>query len=112
MGAAMFLDLLWPVLVLAGAEQVRIEPDNTTFTPLAFDYDPFSYSLVNSLALSGLIALGYCASRGMPPARGRSPPRCSAIGCWTSFYTAQTCHWRQKFPRTSGSAFGIPSPQR
>lgn len=59
MGAAMFLDLLWPVLVLAGVEKVRIEPGNTAFTPLAFDYYPFSHSLATSLAMSVLIALVY-----------------------------------------------------
>jgi membrane-bound metal-dependent hydrolase YbcI (DUF457 family) len=59
MGAAMLLDLLWPVLVLAGVEMVRIKPGNTAFTPLAFDYYPFSHSLVTSLAMSVLIALVY-----------------------------------------------------
>ena len=59
MGAAMFLDLIWPVLVLVGVEKVRIDPGNTAFTPLAFDYYPFSHSLVSSLALAALIALGY-----------------------------------------------------
>jgi len=59
MGAAMFLDLLWPILVLAGVEKVRIEPGNTAFTPLAFDYYPFSHSLVTSFAISLLTALGY-----------------------------------------------------
>ena len=34
MGAAMFLDLLWPFLTLAGVERFRIDPGNTAFTPL------------------------------------------------------------------------------
>ena len=55
----MFLDLLWPILVLLGVEKVRIEPGNTAFTPLAFDYYPFSHSLVTSLDLTALIALLY-----------------------------------------------------
>ena len=32
--AAAFADLLWPVLVALGLEQVRIDPGNTALTPL------------------------------------------------------------------------------
>ena len=59
MGAAMFLDLLWPVLVLVGVEKVRIDPGNTAFTPLAFDSYPFSHSLATSLAMAAVAALAY-----------------------------------------------------
>ena len=45
-GAAFGLDLLWPVLLMAGVERVRIDPGNTAFTPLAFDHYPWSHSLV------------------------------------------------------------------
>lgn len=34
-GAAMWLDLVWPLLTLAGVEHFRIDPGNTAFTPLA-----------------------------------------------------------------------------
>jgi hypothetical protein len=44
--ACQFPDLLWPVLVLAGVERVRIVPGDTAFTPLAFDYYPWSHSLL------------------------------------------------------------------
>lgn len=54
MAAPLFLDLLWPLLVLAGAERVRIDPGNTAVTPLAFDHYPWSHSLVASL-LWGLL---------------------------------------------------------
>jgi hypothetical protein len=43
--AALFADVLWPVLVLAGIEQVRIAPGNTAFTPLEFISYPWSHSL-------------------------------------------------------------------
>jgi hypothetical protein len=43
--AAQWADLLWPVLVGAGIEQVRIEPGNTAFTPLNFVSYPYSHSL-------------------------------------------------------------------
>jgi membrane-bound metal-dependent hydrolase YbcI (DUF457 family) len=52
------LDLIWPVLVLAGIEHVRIVPGATAFTPLVFDAYPWSHSLVMAviwgLALVGL----------------------------------------------------------
>ena len=34
--ASLFADVLWPVLVLAGLEQVRIVPGFTAYTPLEF----------------------------------------------------------------------------
>jgi hypothetical protein len=48
-GAALFLDLLWPVLVPAGIESVRIDPGNTAFTPLDFVYYPWSHSALMTL---------------------------------------------------------------
>jgi membrane-bound metal-dependent hydrolase YbcI (DUF457 family) len=51
-------DLVWPLLVLAGIERVRIVPGATAFTPLVFDSYPWSHSLVMSvvwgLALAAL----------------------------------------------------------
>jgi hypothetical protein len=44
-GATFALDLLWPPLLLLGVEQVRIDPGNTAFTPLAFVEYPWSHSL-------------------------------------------------------------------
>src|SRR4051794_13490518 len=52
--AAQFADLLWPALVLAGFEQVRIDPGNTAFTPLAFVSYPLSHSLL-TLVVWGLL---------------------------------------------------------
>ncbi len=45
-GASFGLDLLWPVLLLAGFEAVRVDPGNTAFTPLDFESYPWSHSLV------------------------------------------------------------------
>lgn len=44
--AVQLLDLLWPPLVLAGIEQVRVDPGNTAFTPLDFVSYPYSHSLL------------------------------------------------------------------
>jgi hypothetical protein len=44
--AAQLADLLWPVLVAFGLEEVRIDPGNTAFTPLDFVSYPYSHSLL------------------------------------------------------------------
>jgi hypothetical protein len=43
--AAQLADLLWPIFVAIGVEQVRIDPGNTAFTPLDFVSYPYSHSL-------------------------------------------------------------------
>lgn len=43
--ASQFIDLIWPIFLLLGIEQVIIEPGNTVFTPLNFIYYPFTHSL-------------------------------------------------------------------
>src|SRR5512141_877341 len=55
--AASFLDLLWPALLLAGLEHVRIDPGNTPFTPLDFYDYPISHSVPGVVAWSVLVAL-------------------------------------------------------
>ncbi|MEW6185043.1 MAG: metal-dependent hydrolase [Thermodesulfobacteriota bacterium] len=44
--ASQFIDLLWPILLLLGWEQVMIEPGNTQVTPLNFIHYPISHGLV------------------------------------------------------------------
>jgi len=44
--AAQLADLLWPVLVALGLEQVGIDRGNTAITPLDFVSYPYSHSLV------------------------------------------------------------------
>ena len=57
--AAQFLDLLWPTLLLVGAEAVRIQPGATAVTPLAFDHYPWSHSLLMVIAWSIALGGGY-----------------------------------------------------
>ncbi len=57
--SALFLDLLWPLFVLAGWEQVRIDPGNTAFTPLNFVSYPISHSLLATLGWGTLFAAIY-----------------------------------------------------
>lgn len=54
LAATFGLDLLWPVFILGGIEQVRIDPGNTAFTPLAFDSYPWSHSLVMAAVWAAL----------------------------------------------------------
>jgi membrane-bound metal-dependent hydrolase YbcI (DUF457 family) len=54
--AAQLPDVIWPLLVLAGVEQVAIAPGDTAVTPLRFEHYPWSHSLV-MVALTGA-ALG------------------------------------------------------
>jgi hypothetical protein len=44
--AAFALDLLWPIFLLFGIEQVSIARGATAFTPLVFDSYPWSHSLL------------------------------------------------------------------
>jgi len=60
--ASFGLDLLWPVFLLLGMEQVRIDPGNTAFTPLAFDSYPWSHSL-GMVVIWGAIAAAFVAHR-------------------------------------------------
>ena len=54
--AALFADILWPVLVAIGAEQVRIAPGNTVYTPLEFVSYPWSHSLLMLIIWGALLA--------------------------------------------------------
>jgi membrane-bound metal-dependent hydrolase YbcI (DUF457 family) len=61
--AAQFLDELWPILLLAGVEQVRIVPGLMAASPLEFTSYPYSHSLLMALVWAVLIGAIYFASR-------------------------------------------------
>jgi len=61
--AAQLLDLVWPVLVLAGLETVRVDPGNTAFTPLDFVSYPWTHSLLLVAVWAAAFALAYRARR-------------------------------------------------
>jgi len=54
--AAQMIDLIWPLLVLAGIEKVAIDPGNTVVTPLNFAEYPFSHSLLAVMGWASLFA--------------------------------------------------------
>ena len=53
------LDLIWPALVLAGVEHVRIDPEATVVTPLDFYDYPISHSLLGTLVWAAMFAILY-----------------------------------------------------
>ncbi|MFN3842829.1 MAG: hypothetical protein ACK4RW_06120 [Rehaibacterium terrae] len=57
--AAQFIDLLWPLLVLAGVERLRIAPGITTVNPLDFVHYPWSHSLLMTLVWGVLLGGAY-----------------------------------------------------
>ena len=61
--AAQFVDMLWPVFLLAGVEHVRIDPGNTAFTQLDFYDYPISHSLLTGIGWAIGGALIYWAAR-------------------------------------------------
>jgi hypothetical protein len=65
--AAQLADLLWPIFLLLGWEQVRIAPGVTRVTPLDFVSYPFSHSLVAQLAWAVALGAVYFAVRRDAP---------------------------------------------
>ena len=64
--AVFWVDLVWPVLLLLGIEQVKIDPGNTAFTPLEFVHYPWTHSLVMGLVWAVLFAGLYFFFRRYP----------------------------------------------
>ncbi|BDG02105.1 hypothetical protein [Anaeromyxobacter oryzae] len=78
--AAQLADLVWPILVLAGVERVRVEPGITAFSPLDFEHYPLTHSAALVLVWAALLAGIYLARTGY---------RAGAIACGV----AVASHW-------------------
>jgi hypothetical protein len=68
--AAQLADVLWPIFVALGIEQVRIDPGNTAFTPLDFVSYPYSHSLLLLAvwgALFGIVGRRFVPDRAVLP---------------------------------------------
>ena len=61
--AAQWLDELWPILVLAGVERVRVAPGLMAANPLDFEYYPYSHSLLAAIVWGVLVGAIYYAMR-------------------------------------------------
>jgi membrane-bound metal-dependent hydrolase YbcI (DUF457 family) len=60
--ATQIADLLWPIFLAVGVEQVRIDPGNTAVTPLDFVSYPYSHSLLLLVVWGMLFATAYAGS--------------------------------------------------
>ena len=62
--AAQLIDLLWPLMLLVGAEQVRITPGITKLVPLEFVDYPITHSLVGCAAWAVALAAVWLLTKG------------------------------------------------
>jgi hypothetical protein len=62
--ACQWVDLVWPLFLLAGLERVEIRPGITAFTPLDFVYYPWTHSLVMGMLWAAAFGLLYLSRRG------------------------------------------------
>ena len=61
--AAQFADMIWPILLLLGVENVRIVPGLLPASPFDFTSYPISHSLVAQLGWGALLGLIYFAAK-------------------------------------------------
>jgi LexA-binding, inner membrane-associated putative hydrolase len=61
--AAELVDFLFPVFVLLGLEDVRLDPGNTAMMPFDFYKYPFTHSLATGIGWALLLGLAYLALR-------------------------------------------------
>jgi hypothetical protein len=62
--AVQLVDLLWPIFLLLGWEEVRIHPGDTVLTPLEFRRYPITHSLAGGVGWGLLLALVYRVFKG------------------------------------------------
>jgi hypothetical protein len=61
--AAELVDFLFPLFVLLGLEDLRLDPGNTAMVPIDFYRYPFTHSLATGIGWGLLLALAYFAFR-------------------------------------------------
>jgi hypothetical protein len=61
--SAQWIDLVWPLLLLADVERVRIAPGHLAASPLAFVHYPWTHSLAAVMAWAAVLGLGYATVR-------------------------------------------------
>ena len=61
--AAQLADLVWPMLLLAGIERVRIVPNENPFLRLAFEWYPWTHSLVTDVGWGMVAGIVYFVAR-------------------------------------------------
>lgn len=96
--AAQFADVIWPIFVLLGWEQVRIAPGNTRMTPLDFVAYPWSHSLLMQIVWGAALGAVYFAIRR--DARGAAV----AAACVPSHWLLDWIAHRPDMPLIPGGA--------
>ena len=95
MGASLFPDLLWSILLITGIEHARIKPGITVANPLdLYDY-PISHSLLTDTIWAALLATAYFLGSTIYVELGCSSRPFLATGCSTSRVTGPICPSRQ-----------------
>jgi hypothetical protein len=62
--AAQWADVLWPLFLALGIEEVRIDPGNTAVTPLDFVSYPYSHSLAMLVGWGVIVGVAYRSIAG------------------------------------------------
>lgn len=78
--ACEWVDGVWPVFLLTGIEQVRIDPGNTAFTPFDFVHYPWTHSLLMCAAWA--VALGAAYRLFRPDGRAAAVVGAVALSHW------------------------------
>jgi len=55
--ASQLIDLIWPLFIILGIERVRVDPGNTSVTPLDFYHYPFTHSLAGVIFWGVILAI-------------------------------------------------------
>ena len=105
--AAILLDMIWPLLLLSGHEQVVLAPGKTAFTPLDFVSYPWSHSLAMSAVWGALFGGLYFAWK--KDGRGALVLGALVVSHWVlDFLTiAPTCRCCPMTGSSWGWGFGI-----
>jgi hypothetical protein len=99
--AAQWLDLLWPMFLLAGLEHASVEPHATRVTPLNFYDYPLSHSLLMALLWSaGFVGIYHFSHRTLS---GRSRAAAIVLGlCVVSHWVLDWFSHRADMPLWPG----------
>ena len=106
LAAAQGPDLLWPVFLLMGVEEVRIAPGDTAMTPLDFVRYPWSHSL---LMVGVWAALAAIVARLAPARDARAATRRALViaACVLSHWVLDAATHRPDLPLVPGGTVRV-----
>jgi hypothetical protein len=105
--AVQLVDLIWPFMLLAGLEHVRIVPGITAFSPFDFYHYPITHSLVGGLGWAALFAgLSYVKRRARPAdAHDAGPVAILFAVCVISHWVLDVISHRPDMPVLPGGPY-------